>query len=87
MPKDNGTKSRYGYPFVECDNHPGRQKAYCICKHVLNEDPGVTWETEMATESSLGSIGCPKCLGQPQVDDLVLICESCALERGFLIRG
>lgn len=77
-------KNKYDYPFCECDHHPGRQRSYCVCNHVFDGVPVA--EVEMASDSDAGVILCRDCIGKKaKVEYFKLVCEGCAIDRGFLI--
>lgn len=70
------------FPYVKCPVHGKLVRAYVVCKHVINREPGERL-VSMAFDHKLGGIICddPEC-GK---GDLGLLPECCAVERGLLI--
>ena len=80
------TDSKYLYPFVECSHHPGPQRGYAICRHVIEGDP-VAGVNDPSGDS-IGEIYCRECASTPDehknLKDFKLVCEGCAADHGFL---
>lgn len=78
--------SKYQYPFMECKDHPGRQRCYGVCKHVV-EGTAQDIQVRLANDWDLGAIVCgllpPDCVHT----ECVPTCEQCAIERGLLIHA
>jgi|GEM_PF-2719014 len=70
------------YPYVECGK-PGHplEPGYAVCIHVLSGAEAV--EVEPASPEALGRIQCGECPAET-VDDFVLVCATCARERGWI---
>jgi len=51
--------SRYPFPFVECDLHPGPQHGFVICKHILY-GTAQTRSVYPASDTELGEILCER---------------------------
>lgn len=87
------TKGKYPPPFLECSHHPGRQRSYISCIHVLLQHQPVAY-VELATDDIIGVCCCEQCnqrvlesKGECDLADLRPICEGCASDAGLLIRG
>ena len=73
-------KSPYPPPFVVCHNHRLR-RGYCLCVHVAAGQPAQ--RVELSEGEDPGMILCTEDLDHT-ADQFILICEGCAIERGFV---
>lgn len=48
----------YPFPFVECPDHPGRQRSYAVCAHIGIATIG---HCVFATDVDRGEILCSEC--------------------------
>jgi hypothetical protein len=60
---------------ISCGDH-GPQRGYIVCKHIAYENAPVAHH--IAAGDDLGEVLCLICsLGEPRVNDVLLVCESC----------
>ena len=74
-------RSALPFPLVACDTHES-EPGYVVCRHVI--DGAAVDEVIAATDADLGQVLCEKDHSEASVDDAVVVCASCARERGFL---
>lgn len=80
MPKK---QPKYNPPFIECDFHEGPQRSYAICKCVMEYKEPVA-AVDPASDTEIGGIACSADHRKMPVEHYRLICEGCAIQRGFV---
>lgn len=70
--------SKYPFPFVECPEHPGKQRSYVSCVHVQEQNARISYFVE-ATDDNMGEALCSQ--EEHHIDLLRIACESHIKEK------
>jgi hypothetical protein len=73
---------RYPFPLIECGEHPGPQRSYVVCIHVI--DGAEPKHIFPATDTTTGEILCER--EQHDIADYRLMCAGHAEERYALVQ-
>lgn len=72
---------------VSCDRHGKGRSGYVACLHVVDGgEPAVHAipPSGVGDMGKIGSIACARGYDAHDVDELTLVCERCAIEKGWV---